>query len=233
MSEALKFFGTEEVIHVYIMEYASNGDLKSVIEDGRWDDDLLRKWKSQLVVGLQHIHARGILHIDLKPANILLDENDDIRICDFGLSRGFSVFADNTDRMDGTEIFLPPESHIGSQIFTYSRDIFSLGVIFYLFLMPNEKTLNDLVEMYNNSGPNSVAFKQAYVNLPIREDAPAGARELYRGMVHPDSKQRLTIKQIMQSEYFKEVDWRILGALESNPSFNSNDYELSEPLSSS
>jgi mitogen-activated protein kinase 1/3 len=44
-------------------------------------------WMAQLLRGVQHLHASGVLHRDLKPDNLLLDENCDLRICDFGLSR--------------------------------------------------------------------------------------------------------------------------------------------------
>ena len=44
-------------------------------------------WMAQLLRGVQHLHASGVLHRDLKPGNLLIDENCDLRICDFGLSR--------------------------------------------------------------------------------------------------------------------------------------------------
>lgn len=48
-----------------------------------------QRYFKQLLAGLQYIHQRGVAHRDLKPENVLLDEHDNIKICDFGMATMF------------------------------------------------------------------------------------------------------------------------------------------------
>lgn len=204
-NEIGKYF--RNAIYVCVMEFAANGDLHSALKSGPLDQNKVRKWMSQIVVGLQHIHALGLVHRDIKPGNILLDENENVKICDFGSAFGFTLNESFYDHDEGTKLLLPPETHIGREMLRYSRDIFSLGVTFSMLLNPFTIRLLENQAM-------TADLKNKYVDFSLPPNALPGSRELYRGMVHPEFRQRFTIKQIMQSEYFEGVDWKELGALE-------------------
>ncbi|KAI8874533.1 Pkinase-domain-containing protein, partial [Backusella circina FSU 941] len=78
---------TESTIHI-ISEYAPNGDLLDALTDcGRCDEHRVRKWVHQLTDAISYCHTRGIVHRDLKLENILLDMDDNVKICDFGFAR--------------------------------------------------------------------------------------------------------------------------------------------------
>ncbi len=72
----------------YVMEYIENGSLEQLIQrnDVRTVDQTVVLFR-EIVVGLNHAHAKGILHCDLKPANVLLDQDSQPRLADFGQSR--------------------------------------------------------------------------------------------------------------------------------------------------
>jgi translation initiation factor 2-alpha kinase 4 len=68
------------------MEYCENKNLKSVIDEGPMDSKSSWRLFRQILEGLVHIHSQGVIHRDLKPTNIFLDSNGDVKIGDFGLA---------------------------------------------------------------------------------------------------------------------------------------------------
>lgn len=71
-----------------VMEYAGGGDLLQYVKKRkRLEEDEARRIFRQIVYGLAHCHCRSVLHRDIKLDNILLDNDGEIKICDFGVSR--------------------------------------------------------------------------------------------------------------------------------------------------
>lgn len=214
---AYELFNNQSLRYVMVMEYASGGDLLDQINKHNWKWTDLLSWMSQIVVALQHLHARGIIHRDLKLENVLLNDLGDVRLIDFGLSKRFkTAHYSQTPRIVGTHTYIAPE-YLESAHASYASDVFALGMLFYPFISENLKMYSELrpkMEEAAKKGIDMGMIAASYYKLPVHSDAPKGAEGLFRGMVHPDPKQRLTIKEIMQSDYFKGVDWRRLGALE-------------------
>ena len=82
---------------------------------------------------------KAIIHYDLKPANILFDEFDDVKITDFGLSKiveedAIGTSIELTSQGSGTYWYLPPECSVPNSVISPKVDIWSLGVIFYQML---------------------------------------------------------------------------------------------------
>src|SRR5262245_14408071 len=92
----------------------------------------------QLADGLAHAHAAGIVHRDFKPGNVMVLENDFVKILDFGLARRFASEASeataagisDTGLVIGTVAYMSPEQTLGER-FDHRSDIFSLGVTLY------------------------------------------------------------------------------------------------------
>jgi serine/threonine protein kinase len=84
---------------------------------------------------ITHAHSQHVLHRDLKPGNILVDENDEPHVADFGLAKVLgSSESDANTRFGGTPPYLAPEQIYGEAGFTSAADIYSLGVVFYEML---------------------------------------------------------------------------------------------------
>jgi serine/threonine protein kinase len=84
---------------VLILEYADGGDLNIKILEARQKsvliaEDTLVHWIAQIVLGLEYLHANGVLHRDIKPANIFLMRDGTVKLADFGMSRHFHVCID-------------------------------------------------------------------------------------------------------------------------------------------
>uniref|UniRef100_A0A287JU77 Uncharacterized protein n=1 Tax=Hordeum vulgare subsp. vulgare TaxID=112509 RepID=A0A287JU77_HORVV len=111
-------------------EYIPKGSLDKYIADAHREWGTCYKIIKGICEGLQYLHENLIVHLDLKPANILLDNNMSPKIADFGLSRCFNEneSRDITKTILGTLGYLAPEVRQGGEI-VYSADLYSLGVI--------------------------------------------------------------------------------------------------------
>ncbi|MEE6492179.1 hypothetical protein FKM82_016509 [Ascaphus truei] len=116
------------------MEYASQGDLYDYIsERQRLSEQEARTFFRQIVSAVQYCHANGIVHRDLKLENILLDENKNVKIADFGLSNIY-----HSDRYlqtyCGSLLYASPEIVNGKPYVGPEVDSWSLGVLLYILV---------------------------------------------------------------------------------------------------
>ncbi|KAM3214446.1 hypothetical protein ACQJBY_066754 [Aegilops geniculata] len=121
---------------VLCFEYLQGGSLDKHVSDKpcKLDWDTCYKIIKGVSEGLNHLHKDSIFHLDLKPGNILLDNNMTPKICDFGLSRFFpSTETCTTATNFGTLGYIPPEHIIEHQI-SPKYDVFSLGVIIVVIM---------------------------------------------------------------------------------------------------
>ena len=80
-------FDTETHI-VYVMEVCGGGDLLTYVRRRRkLKEDFAKYIFRQIILGLQYVHSKGVLHRDIKLDNILLTSEGDVKICDFGVSK--------------------------------------------------------------------------------------------------------------------------------------------------
>ena len=130
--------GESDGIPYFTMKLAENGSLVDYARKLRGRIRDIAQFMSKVAAGVHYAHQRGVLHRDLKPANILLDQNFEPLVCDFGLARrlqedkGLTV----TRAVLGTPNYLSPEQVRGEGMrLTTASDIFSLGTILYELLV--------------------------------------------------------------------------------------------------
>ena len=114
----------------YVMEYLENGSLASHLADGPLAAQEAVRIAKSVLQALVHAHGSGILHCDLKPANVLLDPDFSPRLCDFGQSR----LSDEQDPALGTLFYMAPEQADLKAIPDARWDVYALGALLYHML---------------------------------------------------------------------------------------------------
>lgn len=109
-----------------ILEYASKGDLFRFLHRTIHipKEDLFRIFV-QVLIAFEYLHSKNILHRDLKPENILLDDNLNVKVCDFGWSAKYSEF-ESRETLCGTAEYMAPEIMYRKKQ-TKKTDVWALG----------------------------------------------------------------------------------------------------------
>lgn len=114
----------------YVMEYLENGSLEELLRSGPLPVERAVAYFRDIAVALVHAHDKGILHCDLKPANILLDQEWRPRLADFGQAR----LVHETSPALGTLFYMAPEQADLQAIPDARWDVYALGAVFYRML---------------------------------------------------------------------------------------------------
>ncbi|KAJ0711122.1 putative protein kinase CAMK-CAMKL-CHK1 family [Helianthus annuus] len=182
----------------FAMEYAKGGELFDKVAKGRLKEDVARKYFQQLICAVDFCHNRGVYHRDLKPENLLLDEYENLKVTDFGLS----AHAECT-RLDGllhttcgTPAYVAPEV-IGRRGYDGAKaDIWSCGVILFV-LLTGKLPFNDsnIMQMYKK-------ISKAEYKCP--HSFPPEVRRLLKRILDPNPNTRISMKKIMENSWFKK-----------------------------
>jgi serine/threonine protein kinase len=182
-------YGEEAGVIYMAMELLEGADLKDVIRQsvlGSIEEKL--DVMEQVADGLAFAHAREVIHRDLKPGNIHLQPNGQVKILDFGLARlGTSADMTRTGVVMGTPNYMAPEMVKGDRADTRA-DIFSIGAVFYEILT-NRKP-------FDADSAHAVLFQVVHqAPRPMREwtpDVPPILVQLVERALHKDKAQRFT-----------------------------------------
>lgn len=129
-------------VHFVAMEYFESLNLRQLVEKLAASGEALpyedaASYVRQAALGLQHAHERGLVHRDVKPENILVDERKRVKIIDFGLALfvGTAVTPGSEKRILGTADYLAPEQTVDSHNLDARADVYGLGATLYFCLV--------------------------------------------------------------------------------------------------
>ncbi|MBF0263982.1 MAG: protein kinase [Gammaproteobacteria bacterium] len=126
---------TDDNIPYFIMEYVEGTDLKIAIQEDRLSFTQKLDICLQISKALSYAHKNGVIHRDIKPANILLDNEGNAKVMDFGIAQYYSedIGGQKTQLGDmmGTLAYMSPEQHQSAALVTLKSDLYSFGVLMY------------------------------------------------------------------------------------------------------
>ncbi|MGA2258655.1 MAG: serine/threonine-protein kinase, partial [Thermoguttaceae bacterium] len=171
--------------HYLVMEFVDGRDLQQTVKrGGRMDYSTAADYIRQAAEGLGHAHSNGLIHRDVKPANLLVDQKNVVKVLDLGLARftdddRASLTVQYDENVLGTADYLAPEQAINSHDVDARADIYGLGCSFYFLLTGHppfpEGTLPQRLMAHQKQQPPSIAKE--------RPDAPADLLEICMKMM--------------------------------------------------
>jgi serine/threonine-protein kinase len=152
--------------HYIVMEFIEGKDLNTIVkQEGSLPLELACNYIAQSAAGLAHAHEKGLIHRDVKPANLLVDTKGIVKILDLGLA----LFADNerasltvehNENVLGTADYLAPEQAVNSHKVDHKADIYGLGCSLYFVLTGHppfpEGTLAQRIAKHQSQMPEDI-----------------------------------------------------------------------------
>ena len=166
---------TESRTSFIAMEYIDGRNLKSLITDKKkfsWDE--VADFIAQIGEALDYAHRKGIIHRDVKPANIMLTTDGKIKITDFGIAKVASSNLTTTGQFLGTPNYMSPEQVSGAPVDGRS-DIFSLGVVLYE-LLTNRKP-------FQGDNLTAISYKIVHEDFVLPGDLSADVPQEFNSIV--------------------------------------------------
>lgn len=179
-------------VHYIVMEYVDGDDLQTIVrERGVLDYMSAAKYIAGAARGLQHAHDAGLIHRDVKPANLLINSSGQIKILDLGLAlfaadEDASLTVAHNENVLGTADYLAPEQAINSHRVDHRVDIYGLGCTLYYLLTGhppfNEGSLAQRIARHQTEMPESIRKE--------RPDCPGELEGICVKMMQKDPRYR-------------------------------------------
>ena len=203
------FLQTSERIY-FITPFLKGGDLFHKLKnDIFFPEDLVKFYTAQIAIALQDLHDLGFAYRDLKPENVLIDEDGYIKLCDFGASVKMKG-TEKENTFAGSPEYAPPEM-ICREGHTFMCDWWSFGVLLYELLYGNTPFFNeDTNRMYDLIKSGSISFPK-YIILEGKEKkykVSEDAKDLISKLLEKDPGIRLGrkgLKEIKKHPFFNSI----------------------------
>jgi len=202
---SLRFAFQSDTKLYMILDYFTGGELFFHLKNsGRFDEDRARYYAAEIALALNCLHSHDIVYRDLKPENVLLDDEGHIKLTDFGLSKDSVAKNALTHTFCGTPEYLAPEVIHGAG-YGQAVDWWSLGTLLYEMLTGLPPFFNqNLHVMYEKIIRAKLTFP-SYVT--------DSARQILSSLLERNPKKRLGsggVDEIKNHPFFKGIDWKNL-----------------------
>ncbi|KAL8594436.1 Beta-adrenergic receptor kinase 2 [Nucella lapillus] len=190
----------------FILDLMNGGDLHyHLSQHGVFTEKEVRFYAAEVMLGLEHMHSRFVVYRDLKPANILLDENGHVRISDLGLACDFSKKKPHASV--GTHGYMAPEVLMKGQAYDSSADWFSFGCMLYKLLKGHSP-----FRQHKTKDKHEIDRMTMTMNIELPDSMSGEMKGLLEGLLKRDVEERLGCKgrgaqEVKEYLFFKGIDW--------------------------
>jgi len=215
ITKILEVFNDEEYMLI-VMEYINGGNLFSFVKKRRkLSEKMARFLFRQIILGIHHIHSKNVVHRDIKLENILIDFNNNVKICDFGIGK----VLDNENQLlfdkCGTPMYMAPEIVLANENKGYKGfpvDIWSSGITLYIMLSGNlpfslrNKNKKEDILLSSAKDKNNVYLENQIINVNPKkiEYISKEAQDLLEKILNKDPEKRLTCLEILNHPWLKQ-----------------------------
>ena len=177
-------YGEDDHLTFLVMELVDGQPLSAVIRDqGALSPEVVRSVLAQAALALGVAHEAGVVHRDVKPANILVREDGVVKLTDFGIARAMDAIGHTrVGEMLGTPNYISPEQAMGEQA-TGASDLYALGVVAHEMLTGTRP--------FDRGTP--IATAMSHVNEPpppLGDDVPPDLRAVVETLLEKDPTKR-------------------------------------------
>jgi len=215
---------------LYLVFEFLDKDLKKYMEStsGLLSPLLVKSYLFQCCRGLAFCHARGVMHRDLKPQNLLVSRDGRLKLADFGLARAFCPPIRPLTHEVVTLWYRPPEILLGSQTYAPPTDVWAIGTIFVEMvtkrpLFPGDSEIDQLFKIFRQLGTPTeniwsgvthlqdwnTAFPKWYktpFSKTVIDNLDSKGLDLLERFLAYDPKDRITAKDALNHPYFDDLD---------------------------
>ena len=190
----INFHEEEKYIFIFL-ELCENGSLQDLINKREYlTEKEVQNYILQLIIALNHLHSKCIIHRDLKLGNLLLGKNMELKIGDFGLAIKLSK-GQNANGIEGTLGYQPPEM-LNQKDYSFGADIWALGIIMS-YLLNGENPFGTIEDLAKNI--IDINMKPSFKR---EKEISQAAKNLINQILEKDPEKRPTLNQIIYHEFF-------------------------------
>ena len=222
-------FEDENNIYI-ILPICKNGQLYDVLHKSKKKvkNIYIKKYLYQTIQAINDLHKKKIIHRDIKPENILIDNNDNALLSDYGIAT-HCMEGEKRNTYCGTDEYLAPEV-IRGEPYNEKIDIWAIGILIYECTSPLGKTPFNKIDFLQRSEDNKEYIIKNDKDLKIKYDNNFDplAKNLIEKILKMNPEERLSIDKILKHIFFKNINLEIKNELFDEKDDNKNEKILNE-----